>query len=144
LVQIHVNPGSLRPVDAAALEAAIHRTLAEEGIGTAEISLTLLPDSGIRRLNREYLDRDAVTDVIAFALYDEGEPVLGDVYVGHDQALRQAQALGIDPGEELLRLSVHGTLHVLGHDHPDGEERSLSPMFRRQEEIVRLLLDSGP
>jgi probable rRNA maturation factor len=144
LLQVHINVGNFVEADVPALERAVLRTLGEEGATEAEVSLTLLDDPAIREMNLQYLDRDSVTDVISFSLYEAGEPVLGDVYVGYPQALRQADALGIDPGEEMLRLAVHGVLHVLGHDHPEGEDRSTSPMFQRQEEIVRLLLDSGP
>lgn len=143
-MHVHVNVGDFVEADAGDLERAVYRTLAQEGVTEAEVSLTLLDDAAIRKMNQQYLDRDSVTDVIAFSLYEAGESVLGDVYVGYSQALRQAESLGIDPREEMLRLSVHGTLHVLGHDHPEGEDRSASPMFQRQEEIVRLLLDSRP
>jgi probable rRNA maturation factor len=46
--------------------------------------------------------------------------------------------------EELTRLIVHGVLHVLGHDHPDGDDRAESPMWRRQERLVQtLMLDTS-
>ena len=41
------------------------------------------------------------------------------------------------------RLSVHGTLHVLGHDHPEGSERADSPMFGLQERLVRAIMIGG-
>jgi probable rRNA maturation factor len=75
--------------------------------------------------------------VITFALHGEGEPPLGDIYVGWEQALRQAADFGVSPAEELARLAVHGTLHVLGYDHPEGPERERSSMWIRQEQILR-------
>ena len=69
---------------------------------------------------------------------------MGDVYVGADQALRQAGEYGVPVAEELVRLTIHGTLHVLGHDHPEGPERVGSPMFRLQESLVGQLMDSAP
>ncbi len=80
---------------------------------------------------------------IAFALHSEGDPVLGDVYLGFDQARRQASELGVPVEEELLRLAIHGTLHLLGYRHPEGSDRFESEMFRRQEKLLRRLLDSG-
>jgi probable rRNA maturation factor len=43
---------------------------------------------------------------------------------------------GVSAQEELLRLVVHGTLHVLGHDHPESDARTKSPMWRKQERIL--------
>lgn len=111
------------------------RALDEEGAADAELSVTLLDDEAIHAMNREYLAKDRPTDVIAFSLGD-GEAVLGDVYIGADQARRQAEELGVDFVEEVVRLAIHGTLHVLGHDHPEGPDRENSPMYRLQERLV--------
>ena len=108
-----------------------------------EISLTLLDDDSIRELNLTYLCKNAPTDVISFALHEGDEPVLGDVYVGYEQAAIQAAEAAISVKEELARLSIHGTLHVLGYDHPDTEARSSSEMFVLQERLVRKLLDEA-
>lgn len=122
------------------LERGVTSALTSGSEPDAEISVTLLDDEGIRALNRRYLEADRPTDVLAFALHGEGEPILGDVYLGVDQARRQAADLGVPLHEELVRLAVHGTLHVLGHEHPEGPEREESEMFRRQEEIVQRVL----
>ena len=123
------------------IREAVERTLDAEGTGNAEISLTLLDDDAIQALNREYLSKDRPTDVIALSLGEDGE-VLGDVYIGADQARRQAEELSIDLAEEVVRLAIHGTLHVLGHDHPEEGDRSASPMYRLQERLVDEVL--GP
>lgn len=139
-VEVSLGEGVSLPIPAEAVERAVRETLRAEGHGEGEVSVAFLGDAEITGLNREYLGHDRTTDVISFALHDEGEPPLGDVYVGVEQALRQAEELEVEPREELLRLAVHGTLHVLGHDHPAGEDRTESEMFRRQEEILRALL----
>lgn len=142
-VEVLVTLGACTDVSRELLERAVRQTFAAEGRERGEISLTLLDDEAIRVLNREYLDRDRVTDVIAFSLGSEESPV-GDVYVGADQALRQAGEYGVPVAEELVRLTIHGTLHVLGHDHPEGPERVGSPMYRLQETLVNQLMDPGP
>jgi len=119
------------------LEVAARAVLQRNATTDAELSITLLDDAGITALNRQYLAHDVPTDVIAFPLYEEGEPVVGDVYIGADQAARQAASNAVPLTEELVRLTVHGVLHVLGHDHPAGAERVDSEMWRLQEEIVQ-------
>lgn len=122
---------------AALLKRAARAALEAHEVGDAELSLTVLGDAEIANLNERYLERAGPTDVISFALNAPGEPPLGDIYIGWEQALRQAAALGVPPLEELARLAIHGTLHVLGFDHPEGEERVHSEMWQRQETILR-------
>lgn len=142
-LQILVDGGS-RPAWVPRVEAAARAALRTEGVEEGEISVALLDDEDIRRLNRDHLDHDRVTDVISFALWDEGEPVLGDIYIGVEQAMRQAAEAGVSPEEEVDRLVVHGCLHVLGWDHPeDAAARMSSPMYLRQEEILRELAAGG-
>ena len=105
----------------------------------AEISVTLLGDVAMADLHSRHLGVSAPTDVLSFALHDEGEPPLGDVYIGYETAEARAAELGIPITEELVRLAIHGVLHVLGHEHPE-EGRYESPMFRRQEDLVRRVL----
>jgi len=117
--------------------------LQSAGLSEGEISLTLLDDDSIRELNRTYLGRDAPTDVLSFALHEGDEAVLGDVYVGYERAAIQAVEAGVPLEEELARLSIHGTLHVLGYDHPDTDARFSSEMFVLQESLVQKLLDEA-
>lgn len=119
------------------LRRAVMETLAASGMPPeGELCVTLLPEEEIRLLNRKYAGRDAVTDVLAFDLSSEGE-LLGDIYVAPDVARRSAAERGLDASDELLRLVIHGVLHLVGYDHPEGEERYGSPMFELQEELLR-------
>jgi probable rRNA maturation factor len=142
-VEVNVGEGVAAPASPDRVEAAVRHALRAEGVGEGEFSVALLGDDEIAALNRQYLGRDRPTDVIAFHLHEPGEPPLGDVYVGVPQAVRQADSFGATPAEEVLRLAVHGTLHVLGWDHPEGEERGASPMFVRQEALLREFLEAG-
>ena len=138
-----VDPGPFADAPIALLERAVRHALASEGHGEGEVSIALLSDGDIRALNRDHLRHDRVTDVISFALHGAGEPVLGDIYLGAEQARRQAADEGVPESEELVRLAVHGTLHVLGWDHPeDADARVGSPMWERQERLVAEVLGS--
>jgi probable rRNA maturation factor len=144
-VQVRLGDGvtapAAAPPDSRRLVAkAVRAALRHGAVRDAEISVALLDDAGIIDMNDRFLGHAAVTDVISFALYEEGEQPVGDIYIGLEQALRQAAANDVDPAEELVRLAVHGTLHVLGHDHPEGPDRTESPMWRVQEEIVAGIL----
>jgi probable rRNA maturation factor len=103
------------------------------------ISITFLGRDAIRRLNAEHKGRDRPTDVLAFPLEGPEGETIGDVYICPAVAREHAQALGISPRQELIRLVVHGTLHALGHQHPEGAGRTRSAMWRRQERYVEAL-----
>lgn len=118
---------------------AVEAALEHESVAEASLSVTLLNDTRIKAINRKYLEHDYVTDVIAFALYEQGEKPVGDIYIGFEQAERQASDADVDLVDELARLAIHGTLHVLGYDHPEDESRLKSEMWTVQEEILRNL-----
>jgi probable rRNA maturation factor len=129
--------------DAAALAAAVLRA---EGVREALLSVAFVTRPAIAALNRRHLRRAGATDVIAFAFRPARArgPVVGDVYIAPAVARAQARRLGLPFREELARLVVHGTLHVLGHDHPDGAARVRSPMWRRQEALLRRFARARP
>lgn len=103
------------------------------------ISVTFLGRDSMHRLNAAHKGHDRPTDVLTFALEAPPGQVLGDVYICPWVAQREARARGIPVRQELIRLVVHGTLHALGRDHPDGSERTRSAMWRRQERYVEAL-----
>lgn len=125
-----------------AAEAAVEAVAGDVG---GEISVTLLEGREMAGLNESWLDRTGPTDVVAFDL-GGGEAILGDVYVCPEVAVAAVEE-GDAPSlrEELVRLVIHGILHVLGHEHPEGNERWDSPMFALQERLVtRVLGEAGP
>ena len=139
MISVHVNAAEGMRVPRRRLRRAVQKTLRRGGVRRGELSVTFVDDPGVAELHGRYLGRPEVTDVLSFALHRAGEDLLGDVYVGHAQALRQAADAGIDPDEEFVRLAVHGALHVLGYDHPEGPERERCEMYRLQERLLREL-----
>ena len=122
-------------------EAAI-ATLKAERVRDAMLSITFVGRAAISGLNRRYFGHRGATDVISFGLGRPGNrgAVIGDIYICPEIARDNAKRQGVPIGEEILRLVVHGTLHVLGHDHPAGASRTMSPMWRRQERILARVL----
>ena len=140
---------SLLAVDHDRLRAAIARVLNAEQIFSAEISLALVDDAQIHRVNREFLGHDYATDVISFVLNDEASPLdeehssrlaesaprrlEGELIVSTETALREAAAHGWTPADELLLYVVHGLLHLCGYDDLTDEAR---PVMRAREREV--------
>jgi probable rRNA maturation factor len=131
------------PLSPERIEAAVLFVLRSETVPAAELSLALVGDEEIAEMNDEYLSHEGPTDVISFELERPDGAPLGDIYIGAQQAERQAEELGVPFEEELLRLAMHGTLHVLGYDHPEGEDRADSEMYRRQEALLAAFLAGG-
>lgn len=95
------------------------------------VAITFIDDAEIRRLNRMYRGKDAVTDVLSFASGIPGGEV-GDVLISFPQAERQAEDGDVEL--ECVDLVTHGVLHVLGHDHERPEDAAV--MFPLQDAIV--------
>ncbi len=142
-IVVDIASNGLRlPIARTRLADAARAALRAEKVGDALLSVAVLDDRGIAALNRRHLGHRGPTDVISFGFQraTADAPVIGDVYIGLDAARRNARAAGVSLREELVRLVVHGVLHVLGHDHPEGEQRTSSEMWKRQERLVRRLV----
>jgi probable rRNA maturation factor len=101
------------------------------------LSITLVGERTMAQLNKKHLGHRGPTDVITFTLASQpGEAVLADIYICPAVAAREAKAAGVTQAEELARLVIHGTLHVLGYDHPEGRGRTTSVLWRRQERYL--------
>jgi probable rRNA maturation factor len=133
-----VVSGRRLPLPAALVRRAVTTVLRGEH-REATVSVTFLGRDAMRRLNAEHKGHDRPTDVLSFSLNDPTGGTVGDVYVCAWVAEREARSRDIPVREELIRLVVHGTLHVLGRDHPEDERRTGSPMWRRQERYVGAL-----
>ena len=120
----------------------------------AEVSVLLVDDSTIRELNSEYRGKDYATDVLSFPLEEEtlegeepiviggpAERMLGDIVISVETAQKQAAEYGHSVERELAFLTVHGLLHLLGHDHEQGEEAE--KVMRSEEKRILEALGIG-
>ena len=144
-------------VDAEWLEDVVQTSLLAAGIGgDAEVSLMITDDETVRALNAEYRGLDETTDVLSFSASHpghwegdgEGPPEgpddldfvlppgtpqpLGEIIVSWPQAERQAVEHGVGPERELAHLVVHGTLHLVGHDHLCSEDTARMQALERE------------
>ena len=138
------SEGVRAPVSAARLVRAAQLVLKAEKVADAMVSITLVSDARIAAINVKHLRHRGATDVISFG-FDRTSPgpVIGDIYIAPGVARANAQRAGVGVREELVRLVVHGVLHVLGHDHPTDDSRESSPMWKRQEALVRRAMRAG-
>ncbi len=134
-------------LDAKWLERIAARALSSAGAGlNSELSIVIVGQETIQRLNREYRKIDEPTDVLSFGMTAAGgEPFLappdglnhlGEVIISYPQAVSQAQEHGHPVNTEIAVLAIHGILHLLGYDH---EQEAMAAQMRRQE---RALLES--
>lgn len=114
----------------------------EEFKGSAEISVTFVDNPEIKKLNKQYRNKDAVTDVLSFGMgengnYDvdpeTGAQILGDIVISMEKAAEQADRFDHSLQREVGYLTAHSVLHLLGYDHEDNMERV---RMREKEELV--------
>ncbi len=130
-------------VDRRLLRSRASRILRALSRSRSELSIRLVDDAEMAELNGAWRRRSRPTDVLSFSLL-EGEdaehrgPLLGDVVIGVETAARQARARRRSLDDEVARLLIHGTLHLLGHDHErEAEARAMRAEERRLWRVLR-------
>ena len=146
-------------IDLSRLRRMAEHILGAMHVEEAELSIVLVSDRRIRDLNRRYRKKDSATDVLAFPLESESKDprrlrrrsgrslrkaheqpprVLGDVVISLATARRQAQDFGHALHQEVVRLVVHGVLHLLGYDHERGA-REAARMAGQERKVLRMI-----
>jgi probable rRNA maturation factor len=137
---IHIESSS--PIPEELLERAARAVLEHESESQdSELSIVLTDDARLQELNRDYLGIDAPTDVLSFPASETdpqtGARYIGDILLSVPRARSQAEAGGHPLESEVQLLVVHGTLHLLGYDHAEPEEKAR--MWKVQTEILESL-----
>lgn len=144
----------------AALQKLVHAVLAQADEDVApksitEINVVITDDEMMRQINRQYRKKDKATDVLSFPQLTPAEargrrkprdlfsPYLGDLVISAETTIKQAKHFGVTPHEELLRLVVHGVLHLCGYDHEKVPAREAQRMRRREQAIRAVILGAG-
>ncbi|WIL35689.1 rRNA maturation RNase YbeY [Bacillus stercoris] len=146
LIDIVDETGSVSEEMLKEVENLLQFAAEREGVkDQAEVSVTIVTNDDIQQINKEYRGKDTPTDVISFALEEEGEgeveivgaempPVLGDIIISADRTREQAEEYNHSFKRELGFLAVHGFLHLLGYDHMTKEEEE--EMFTKQKDLL--------
>ncbi|MBD2869487.1 rRNA maturation RNase YbeY [Paenibacillus arenilitoris] len=138
----------------AKLEQLLRLAAEAEGITDGEVSLTFTDDEEIHQLNRDYRGIDRPTDVLSFAMQEDGteeldiifevdsedekDPIsgmLGDIIISVETAAAQSEEYGHSLEREIGFLFVHGFLHLIGYDHQD--DASEAVMTAKQEAVLQ-------
>jgi probable rRNA maturation factor len=142
MIEILIDEPFQSPALAKLLEKAIAATLAAEN-AQGDVTLVVGDDEAITELNQRFLGNPGPTDVLSFPAQPTAdafvpapvaEPYLGDIVIAYPYAAAQAARYGRAVAAELALLAVHGTLHLLGYDHAEPEEKAT--MWARQDAIL--------
>lgn len=123
-----------------AVERAVETVLkAEKKEGNFEVSVSFVTNEEIKELNKEYRNVDSETDVLSFPMNDEydGRIILGDIVLSTQRIIEQADDFEHTLEREMIYLTVHSMLHLLGYDHVDAMEKD--KMRTREKEIMKEL-----
>lgn len=144
-VEIQIAPALAGVLSTEPLQRAARQVLHLEAV-SGQATLVITDDEGIQALNRDFLDHDVPTDVLAFSAREDGGTFvvapeageyLGDVIVSYPRAVAQAHEQCHDVNQELCLLTIHGMLHLLGYDHES--EGDKATMWAKQEALLAQL-----
>lgn len=116
------------------IKQAVEVALESAGVHQARMTVALIDDAHIRRLNRQFLQEDESTDVLSFPMGRVGQRIEGEIVVSAERAVAVAEQYGWKPEEELLLYIIHGALHLAGFDDTDPTQRRRM----RQQELLCL------
>lgn len=140
MIHIEINPSLFASPVPEILEGAALAVLTHQS-AEGDLTIVFTDDTQLHELNREYLGIDAPTDVLSFPASEtdpeSGRRYLGDILISIPRAEKQAGKAGHALEAEVQLLIVHGTLHLLGYDHAEAEEKAR--MWKTQAEILESL-----
>ena len=140
-LRVLVTDARGRRVATPGLTAWLRRIAPARARGT--VTIALVSDRDIRRLNRDFRGKDTPTDVLSFPGPGPRAAILGDIAIATGVARRQARELGHSVQTELRVLALHGLLHLLGYDHErdDGRMQRAERRLRRKGGLREGLID---
>ena len=143
--RVDVDYGDLNNTDfLVKLDLVANEVLEHIGRDECHMSINIVSDKDMQKFNKAYRGIDSTTDVLSFAFeednffsvgdFSKGE--LGEIYISLKEVFSNAQQYSISKNQELARVTIHGTLHLLGFDHESNDMQN-EPMLKLQEEILK-------
>ena len=121
------------------IKAAVAALDYEEIDYLCEVSIELTDNITIQQLNKDFRGKDSITDVLSFPMMEinpeNGAMMIGDVVISAERAMEQSEEINQSFEQELIFLTVHAILHLLGYDHELSKEQDLI-MRKKQREIM--------
>jgi rRNA maturation RNase YbeY len=115
----------------AAIKELVKEVIRNEYRATGDLDFILTTDEELLKINREFLKHDYLTDVIAFN-YSSGKIVEGEIYISYETVEKNSLKYGVTVNEELIRVMIHGVLHLCGYDDSTEELREI---MRKKENL---------
>lgn len=112
----------------------INKTILSEGFKLGELSFIFSDDEYLLKINKEYLDHDTFTDIITFDNSDVEKLIVGDIFISIDRIRENSKKFNVDMRDELHRVMIHGTLHLLGY--PDKGKEAKKVMTAKEDHYL--------
>lgn len=135
MIQFHTENTILPTIDQAKVSRWIKLVAATHGRKVGNLNYIFCNDERILQVNNQFLQHDYYTDIITFD-YSGGKTVSGDIFISIDTVKSNADKLGIYFEDELIRVIIHGILHLCGQD--DMSPDSKDEMTRQENEALRI------
>jgi probable rRNA maturation factor len=128
LRKIHFNNNGISPqiANKQKLKTFLDLIFEEENIKSENVSYVFCTDNYLLELNQKYLNHNTLTDILTFMISNEEKPVIAEIYISIERVKENSLHFEIDYSEELLRVMIHGILHLCGYyDHKAQDKKTM-------------------
>ena len=122
------------------IKSWLREVVVNEGFKLGQITIIVSDDKKLLELNKQFLSRDYLTDILTFD-YSEGNTLSGDLFISLERIIENAQAYSVSNENEILRIIVHGILHLAGYKDNSASEKST--MRKMENHYLQIILDGS-
>lgn len=137
-INFHHNGIKKFGLDYQGIKLVIETIFSSESKSYSHIDIILTTDDELLKMNRHFLQHDSYTDILTFRMNEKSELINGEIYISIDRVEENADTFNVEPEKELLRVIIHGNLHLCGYsDHTS----KLKSLMRDKEDYYLLWYD---